>query len=110
MIKNEYFKFFSGEWTEHFPHLLLDSPDHLADSLRTEEFHCPGVTFMKIFWRNSRPQWHNPRQNLRQYANRSINYANYTTGVKVLKLVHLCHLSDGQISWRCDVAFETTRL
>jgi hypothetical protein len=47
---NFYFILFSGEWAQHFPHLLLDPPVHLVDSLWTEEFHCPGVSFIKLFF------------------------------------------------------------
>ncbi len=33
-----------------------------------------GVNFIKLFQHNLRLQWCNPSQNLRQYADRGINY------------------------------------
>jgi hypothetical protein len=34
-----------------------------------------GVNFIEPFWHNLRPQWYNPSQHLRQYANSMVNYA-----------------------------------
>jgi hypothetical protein len=35
----------------------------------------PGVNFIKLFWCNSQPHWCNLSQNLWQYANSCVNYA-----------------------------------
>jgi len=35
----------------------------------------PGVNFINFFWHNVYPYWHSLSQNIRQYADSSVNYA-----------------------------------